>query len=519
MSEIDNQSEIIKCYLTGQSIAKLGCVFGISEYRISKLLKSNGIAIRTDNGQKINLDENEINKLYESGLSTYEIAKLKSCSDETIRKLIVVMRPAERRNQLNDNSKAKLSLSCKKRWQDPQYRAKVKAGTNTPEYKKALSEAGKHNVQHLTDWAKSKQGRATLSTIAKKLWSNKEYYDQQSIYFQERGQILVRSIKSLVADPIRKQAWINKLRRISVDIRQNQPKLSHTQCQLYYILQQSGITFYEEGNNTKVGPFYIVDCIIPKQGQMKRDLIIEVQGEYWHSLSRVIVKDQQKKTYILNHTEYDLLYLNELDFSSWLEVKSKLAAYGIELSTIKCCVHDLEVERTDEQTAKMFYSIFHYTSSIRKGAKTFIAKLADTIIAAVSYTYPIRSQIASSRGLKLSEALEISRLARITNIECSNLISWLLGATIKLLPQSVKLLITYSDSTYGHSGGVYKACNFTNDGIVEPDYWYDSINGRYHKRTIWGKAKQFGLTEAEYAEQHNLRKQYGGPKTRWVRWL
>lgn len=98
-----------------------------------------------------------------------------------------------------------------------------------------------------------------------------------------------------------KQNWITKLRS-------NNHKfvgfISSTQKQLYFILSQSGINFYEEGERTKVGPFYVVDCIIPKQ-QMKKDLIIEVRGEYWHSLSNVAVKDRQKNTYIKNNTNME----------------------------------------------------------------------------------------------------------------------------------------------------------------------------------------------------------------------
>jgi hypothetical protein len=108
-------------------------------------------------------------------------------------------------------------------------------------------------------------------------------------------------------------------------------------------------------------------------------------------------------------------------------------------------------------------------------------------------------------------------LARRTNLVCRNLASYLLSRTVKLLPAEVRCVVSFSDHTYGHGGGVYKAAGFVVDGAVPPDYHYVSINGRYHKKTIWDRAKRMKMTEEAYAAKHNLLRVAHGTKTRWVR--
>ena len=517
-----SDEEIVELYQTGLSISKLSRRSGRSPYLIAKILRLADIEIRKDNGRKLPLDIVEIRELYRSGLSTYEIAKSKNCSDETIRRLLnkanTELRTIKERNKRSAQSISKIGIACKKKWQDANYIANVAAGTSTVEYKQALAVAARKHKQRAR-WAQSDVGRAAISQRTTELWKNTDYYQKQSVYFQERGARIANAFKKFISNPTNKAAWKQKISKKSIANREKQPRISSKQHQLYYILRQSNIQYYEEGQQTRVGPFYVVDCIVPKQQSMKRDLVVEVQGEYWHSLANVIVRDRQKETYISKHTDYDLLHLEELDLSSWDEIVWRFSAYGLELKTLSCIINDLHIEKIDERIAKMFYSIFHYSSTIRKGATTFAAMLGNQIVAAISYTYPIRTETATKQGLHLRDIFEISRLARITNIICPNLLSWFISSTIRLLPKNIKVIVSFSDSTYGHTGGVYKAANFTLDGIVAPDYWYSSINGKYHKKTIWDNALKFRMTESEYAVKHNLIRQYGAEKTRWIRKL
>jgi len=463
--------------------------------------------------KKLVFDVAEINSLYESGLSTYQIAKKLGCSDETIRKRIKNVRCLTDRNKGRDYKK--ISESCKKKWEDPCYRNKVLEATNTVEYKLKLSVAAKINYSKgCGKWIKTEDASKIISENTKNLWKTNDYRNKQSIHFSSRTTKATESMSlKLKSNEKFRQNWISKLMGNN---HKSTGFISSTQRQLYYILSQADIQFHEEGERTKVGPFYIVDCIIPKQQDMKKDLVIEVQGEYWHSLGKVIVKDRQKSTYIKNHTDYDLLYLEELDLSSWSEVSAKLLSFGLTLKFHTFTVNDLELRKITEKDAQDFYGIFHYTNTIRKGAITFGVYFDNILVAAISYTYPIRTQVASDLDVNLKNVMEISRMARATNIICDNLMSWLIGKTRKLLSNDVRIIVSYSDTSFGHTGIVYKACGFINDKEIDPDYHYISMNGKYHKKTIWDKSKRFKMSENEYADKHNLVKVWGEKKYRWI---
>ena len=193
-----------------------------------------------------------------------------------------------------------------------------------------------------------------------------------------------------------------------------------------------------------------------------------------------------------------------------------MSGFGLDVTIIESSVSNIRIDIITEIEAKMLYSIFHYSSTIRKGATTFGAFVNNKLVAAISYTYPLRSSSAQRLGLELKEVMEISRLARKTNFICNNFASWFISKTSKMLPKTVRCLISFSDQTYGHTGTVYKAANFIEDGCISPDYSYVSVNGQYHKKTIWDRSKRMKMSEEEYAEKHGLRKIFGGPKTRWI---
>ena len=502
-------AEIVSQYINGSSISKLSKTYGISEYKITALLRRNNVEIRKGNGQKIILDADKINELYDQGKTAKEIGLLFGCSDETVRKHILSPR---KHTPLSSESKHKISKASKGLWQTDEYTDKINKATQSEEYRRKLSQASKKNYINRLD----KKALDKLSKSLRDKWADPEYRAKQSIYFQERGERLAGISKRLRLDPSKRQKWIDKIRANNAKNRMSQPRISSTQWQLYYILERSGIEFHKEGENTKVGRFYVVDCIIPQQQGMIKPLIVEVQGEYWHGLKDVQTRDQQKKTYVRRHTNYDLLELKELNFASYVSIREQFRAFGLDLSQRDCSVGDLAIRKIDESNAQMFYSIFHYTSSVRKGAITFGAFLGKDLIAAISYTYPIRQQISKNLGKRQNEVLEISRLARATDVACHNLASYLIGQTRKMLPSAVSVIISYSDSTYGHDGTVYKAAGFTRDRVVAPDYHYECDGARYHKKTIWDRAKRMKMNEREYAAKHDLVPVATGEKHRWI---
>ena len=402
----DTKRLIIELYETRISIVAISRQVKVSEPTISKILKQAGVLIRKENYQKLVIDKERVNELYRSGKSTYQIAAMFQCSDETIRNLITIIRDSCLRNRRGAESIAKITEASIRNWQDIEYIKNIKISTNTNEYKNKLSIASKKNYEStLGAWLKSANAKLSISLAVKQLWQNDSYRRKQAVWFQQRAEVITAaSIKSL-ADPKKRQLWLSKLRKSSADRRIKGGWISSAQKQLYYILSISGIDYHEEGQDTKVGPFYVVDCVIPTQQNMIKPLIIEVQGEYWHSLPHVIVKDKQKATYIRNHTDYDLLCLDELHLASFGEIESKLLSYGLKLRKDECTVHDLKIRLITEAEAFTFYSIFHYTGSIRKGAIVYGAYLNNELVAAISYCHPLRQETAARLKFKMGEGL------------------------------------------------------------------------------------------------------------------
>jgi len=405
------KEQIVDLYNQNNSIRAIKDFVGVSEPTISKILKSYGIEIRKINYQKLNIDQKVVERMYyEEKKTTYEIAKFFGCSDEPIRKMLIV-RPISERNMHTDEYKEQSRMRSKKLWNDPEYVSKVMDGLNTPDAKKALRDASIRNYPlTLGKWIKEDSSKMIISDKAKALWNDPEYRRKQTAWFGVRGKMLTDAMREFLSDPVKKAKWLDSLRMISANKQCNTGWVSTQQKQLYYILQSSNISFHEEGQDTKIGPFYVVDCVIPVQQRMAKPLIVEVQGEYWHGLRHVVAKDKQKETYIRKHTNYDLLKIDELEFSSFNSIASKLSEYGIDIPSEKFSVRELELKQITESDARLFYSTFHYSSTIRKGATTFGAFINGGLVACISYTHPLRIESANRLGYALGEVLEISRM-------------------------------------------------------------------------------------------------------------
>jgi transposase len=506
---------IVLEYKNGKSIAQLYRTYGISEPTITKWLRTAGVEIRKTNGGELNLNKELVNESYhKDGLSTYQIAEKLGCSDETIRRLVENKRDGHQPH--SEKTKQKIRERSQALWQNPSYRELVTTSTSTIDYKRRLSEAGRAHTAELIARTRSPEMRAVFSRLAKSYWLDQAYRDKVTSHTARRCELSAIAFKSAMADPDKRLQWLDKLRKASAGNLKKRGWVSSAQRQLYFILRASGIEHHEEGSDTSVGPFYVVDCVIPMQQGMARPLIVEVQGEYWHSLPHVQTKDRQKHTYVRRHTDFDLLYLDDLNVRSMDEVVSTLAKYGLTAKTETCSVNDLIIKEIGETDADEFYSVFHYSGRARKGSHSYGAFLGNEMIAAISYSGVIRQESAIRLKLEPTQVSEVSRIARRTNLSCRNLISFLLSKTRKLLSPSVRCLISFSDHTFGHTGAVYKAAGFVNDGEIEADYCYISMYGRYHKKTIWDRSKQFKMGEMEYAEKHGLVKLYGAPKTRWI---
>jgi len=112
----------------------------------------------------------------------------------------------------------------------------------------------------------------------------------------------------------------------------------------------------------------------------------------------------------------------------------------------------------------------------------FGGKIDGLLIACITFSTITRKESATRLNLDSSEILELSRMAIHPQYRKKNLCSYMISRCIKSIKKlypSIKLLITFADTTLGHTGASYKAAGFIEDGIVKPTYWYVDKNGYY----------------------------------------
>lgn len=401
----------------------------------------------------------------------------------------------------------KLVLEC---WKDPEYRVKVLSDQAKANRTGAATEASKKF------WA-DPECRARLlvklSNAAKKLWEQDSY--RQAVLTTKSQPAFIERHKLAMASPdVRLKAAIS---------RRNMPKVSSIQTLLYSILDDLGVKYFREHADglddleCTIGP-YSFDCVVPRYN--KPTLLLECQGEYWHSLPKHERNDRSKATYITNNfpKQYELKYLWEHEFACKDKVQETLK-YWLGLGpaeTIEYQFKDLVIKKSPTADYRLLLGKYHYLPNAGRGGIAYGAYLGSELIAVCVFSPLIRQNITISGYIK-GEVVELSRLCLHPKYHKKNVLSWFVSRCLKLLDKKFKCVISYCDTTYNHNGAVYKACNFELDAEVPPDYWYTSPDGWImHKRTLYGHAIKLGVTEAEYTRTFNYQKIWGMQKLRYI---
>ena len=91
-----------------------------------------------------------------------------------------------------------------------------------------------------------------------------------------------------------------------------------------------------------------------------------------------------------------------------------------------------------------------------------------------------------------------------------------MSRAIKKACERYNNLFTFADPNFNHFGSLYKATGWEFVGETDLDYWY--VNGGWimHKKTLWNRARNLCLSEAEYAERFGYIKVWGLPKKKFV---
>jgi len=302
----------------------------------------------------------------------------------------------------------------------------------------------------------------------------------------------------------------------------NQPRVSSLQTILYSILDDLGVKYYREhedgpaDSQCVIGP-WTFDCVIPRKD--RPDLLIECQGDYWHSRREAISKDKAKASYIANNfsDQYELKCIWEHEFLNKDKIV-ELLKYWLGITQLELIDFDfkkVEIHDCPAQDYKLLLSKYHYLPNAGRGGIAYGAYLHDRLIAVCVFSPLVRQNI-NVDGYDQSEIRELSRLCIHPRYQKKNFASWFVSRCVKQLDDKFRCIISYCDTTFNHDGATYKACNFVQDKIIKPDYWYVSPDGWVtHKRTLYGHACKMSMTEAGYAAAHGYSKVYGREKLRF----
>lgn len=288
------------------------------------------------------------------------------------------------------------------------------------------------------------------------------------------------------------------------------------------ILNSLGLDIEDE---YKIGP-YNFDFFIPSS-----NLLIEVQGEYWHSLPKHMKNDRSKATFIQNHhPDKRILYLEERLFLNPNLVRDKiLSTLNVDPpSPVDFEFQDLvfrPIEDTEKDTSSKspiwrdFLNSFHYARAGRAGKIRLGAYLNGHLIAVVKFSSTTRAGTAATLGLSSSQVLELDRLCIHPNFRKKNLASWMISRASSYAFQSpsIRALVSFADPDAGHSGSVYRASNWNFFGKTSPSYEYITPDGTIlHKKTVYERARSVGETESVYADSNILRRRRLTRKLKFV---
>ena len=155
-------------------------------------------------------------------------------------------------------------------------------------------------------------------------------------------------------------------------------------------------------------------------------------------------------------------------------------------------IKDFKVTLCDRNEIKTFIETWHYSKSINGLKSNYCFKLInqETIIGAIIYGKIGMANVWKKYADKENDLLELRRLCCIDDTP-KNTESYFIGYTLRWLKKNTKykLVISYADSNYNHTGVIYKASNFKFVGMTNPGRVIVFNNKLYHDKTIRTKYK------------------------------
>jgi very-short-patch-repair endonuclease len=464
-------------------------------------------------------------------------------------------------NPYDENRRKKMSVTTKQLWTSKEYKNPLSKSLLNPEVrekslKSLRSREYRQKASEISKLAWQSPERKSSSSLTAKLlwerdgftenqilkqkikWENKEYRQQQEISRKDPNyrHKISENTRAALADPgmrkklseFSKKRWDNPQYREKLGValsKWREGKVSSLELAVHSILQSEGIEFKTQYPIDH----YTFDIFVPQH-----NLLIEIQGEYWHGLDKMKHSDAAKFQKINEYfPNYKILYLYERDFMNRSIIRSKIL-FALSGQAIEPNIHEFifnnvkirELEVKDKlpnsnlSSPEVFLQSYHYAAYGRSAKTVYGAFINDKLIAVSKFASVVRKEVATSMEMSSSQVLELDRFCIHPEYQKKNFASWFLSRCSNLVFEKfpkATCLVSFSDSTQGHSGTIYKASNWTEHSAVKPDYHYISPEGFViHKKTLYNQAVKMKMKEREYAEKFGYNKSFGREKTKFI---
>ena len=401
------------------------------------------------------------------------------------------------------------SENSKELWKDPEYRRKQREGfepiRSDPEWREAMRAKQEETWRdenlidrHSEIFRKKFEDPEYLAAHQERM-RDPEYRERQAMNSEDNWTNPDYREKTIAA--MRKN-WASEEYRIAVAKgRQKRPKMSRLSLRISEMLTNMGIEHQLEYRVVD----YLFDVFIPSH-----NLLIELNGEFFHRTPVAVARDANKAAFLKSRfPDMRLEVIWELDFAKVGKLDyliRKILRLEKATPTIPVELTGLIMRRVeDRKLVKLFYADHHYIDSMRAGTHIGLYH-GEVLIGCSTFSRFQREQ----QQQKYPGAVELSRFCLHPLYQAPNMGSWFLSRCLKVIKSPV---VTYADTTHGHDGALYKACNFTFSHEVNPDYWWVDQDGHLlHKKTVWDRARKMLHREKNYAELHLLTQQWGGKK-------
>ena len=173
--------------------------------------------------------------------------------------------------------------------------------------------------------------------------------------------------------------------------------------------------------------------------------------------------------------------------------------------------------------ARPFIEKWHYSGCVPTGKNIFLGWYTrETLYAVANYGIGVNpyqaSFLARETGYEVTKKnlLELKRLCRTEPIMEELPLTAFLSRCHKLLKRDYSFIVSFSDPSHGHSGGIYRAANFTHLGVTNPEYHTVDKNGNIrHRRYYFRYARRKEITMEQAREELGLQRIKTMPKDRW----